>query len=686
MDNEIGYESEHAESLESWIIEKCDDWHDHWQQNYEANFEEYYRIWRGIWSQEDKTRESERSTIVTPATQQAVESAVSEIEEATFGRGTFFNIRDDLKFPDSQPRDEQEAQALNAKMAQTAQDKLKIEYLRNKLADDFNKAQVRKSVNECLINSAVYGTGIAEIVVDVIDEMKPAERMVDGMVGQGIVKEERTLVKLRPIQPQNFKIDPLARSIEDSVGVAIDEFVQPHQIKQLQEQGVYDNVPIGIDPYETSDLDADHTLVEQPDDKVRLTKYYGLVPRHLLERANGEDIVMDAIEEAVEEAVEAEEDVLSAEVEMLSDKSYYVEAMVVIANRSTILKAQENPFYLQDRPIVAFQWDIVPGRFWGRGICEKAYAPQKAMDAELRARIDALALTNAPMIAMDSTRMPRGARPEVRPGKILLTNGDPREVLHPFKFGEVGQITFAHAGEMQRLVQTATGAIDSAGIPGSINGEATAAGISMNLGAIMKRQKRTLVNFQDSFLIPMVKMAACRYMQFDPERYPVNDYTFETTGSLGIIAREYEVTQLVQLLQTMSNDSPVYSLLIESIVDNMQLSNREELVKLISDAQKPNPEAQEMAQLQAQQAMEFQGSQTNALNGQAAESQARAQKIAAETAAIPLQIENERVKAVSQARKVDKDMDADTKKQLEMAKTFVQERKVSTDQAKLLSQ
>ena len=40
----------------------------------------------------------------------------------------------------------------------------------------------------------------------------------------------------------------------------------------------------------------------------------------------------------------------------------------------------------------------------------KGITAQKALDAELRARIDALALTIHPMMAMDATRMPRGAK------------------------------------------------------------------------------------------------------------------------------------------------------------------------------------------------------------------------------------------------------------------------------------
>ena len=93
----------------------------------------------------------------------------------------------------------------------------------------------------------------------------------------------------------------------------------------------------------------------------------------------------------------------------------YVEAIVVIANGGTLLKAEANPYMMKDRPVVAFPWDVVPGRFWGRGVCEKGYNSQKALDTELRARIDALSLTIHPMLAVDATRLPRGAKPEVRP-------------------------------------------------------------------------------------------------------------------------------------------------------------------------------------------------------------------------------------------------------------------------------
>ena len=637
------------QDLEGWIITKCDGWRDHYEANYSQKFDEYYRLWRGIWSEEDRTRATERSRIITPALQQAVESSVAELEEATFGRGKWFDIKDDVHDQNSQD----------------------IEMLRNHLDDDFKKNKVRKGVAECLINAAVFGTGIAEIVLSEEKEMAPATEAVMGgeLQAVGVNIRDRTCVKLRPVMPQNFLIDPVATDIDSALGCAIDEFVSSHLVEQLQESGVYRDVDVQLASTDF-DIEPDQDLTMYNEDKVRLTKYYGLVPRHLLEKAMKDE--------------ESEEEVVELDTEESS--SYYIEASVVIANGSILLKATENPYMMQDRPVIAFPWDVVPSRFWGRGVCEKGYNSQKALDTEIRARIDALALTIHPMMAMDASRMPRGAKPSIQPGKTILTNGNPSEILQPFNFGNVNQITFAQAAALQTMVQTSTGAVDSGGISGGINGDATAAGISMSLGAVIKRHKRTLINFQESFIIPFVTKAAWRYMQFEPEMYPVADYKFHTSSSLGIIAREYEVTQLVQLLQTMSPDTPMYPKLVMSIIDNMNLSNREELIRTLEQANTPNPEAQQAAQ-QAEQAAQqaqlaFQASQSAALNGQAQESAARAQKLTVEAQVIPQELEIDRIKAVTTNLKAGDADDKEFQKRLEISKQLLKEREVAAKEGK----
>ena len=616
------------ESLEEWVMTKCEDWRDNYQSNYEEKFDEYYRLWRGIWDPADTERKSERSRIISPALQQAVESNVAEMEEATFGRGKWFDISDDVNDKESQD----------------------VQYLRNKLTEDFENTKVRKAVAECLINAAVFGTGVGEIVIEEIKEMAPATQpIMDGQLqAVGVNITDRVVVKLKPVMPQNFLIDPVATSIEDAMGVAVDEFVGSHHVEQLQENGAYRDVYVGTAASDT-DLEPDQDITVYSDDRVRLTKYYGLVPKHMLEEATDEKIEGDA---------------------------GYVEAVVVIANGGTLLKAEANPYMMNDRPVVAFPWDVVPSMFWGRGVCEKGYNSQKALDTELRARIDALALTIHPMLAIDATRLPRGAKPEVRPGKMILTNGDPREVLQPFNFGQVGQITFAQAASLQQMVQQATGAVDSAGLAGNVNGEATAAGISMSLGAIIKRHKRTLINFQQSFLIPFVKKAAHRYMQFDPENYPVKDYKFNATSTLGIIAREYEVTQLVQLLQTMKQDSPIYPVLIQSIVDNMNLSNREELIASMQQAQQPNPEAQQAAMQAQQSQLALQQSQTAALSAQAQESQARAQKYSVEAQLEPQEVEIKRIEAITRNLQAGDQDDKEFERRLKVAQAITKDKEV----------
>ena len=620
------------ESLEDWVMNNCDKWRDHYEANYSEKFDEYYRLWRGIWANEDKTRESERSRIIAPALQQAVESSVAELEEATFGRGRWFDIKDD--------RNDNEAQD--------------VVYLREQLHEDFNKTKIRKAVAECLINAAVFGTGVAEVVLSEEKEMSPATQpiMNGDLTAIGVNIRDRVVVKLRPVMPQNFLIDPVATNVDDALGVAIDEFVSRHTVEQLQEQGVYRKGHLG-NAAEDFDIEPDQELTMYQDDKIRLTKYYGLVPRHLLRES---------------------EEYVDLETEEEQEDSYYIEAVVVIANGGVVLKADANPYMMQDRPVVAFPWDVVPSRFWGRGVCEKGYNSQKALDAELRARIDALALTVHPMMAMDATRIPRGTKPEIRAGKLILTNGDPKEILNPFNFGNVSQITFTQAQALQTMVQQATGAVDSAGLAGNINGEATAAGISMSLGALIKRHKRTLINFQESFLLPFVKKAAYRYMQFEPELYPVKDYKFNATSSLGIIAREYEVTQLVQLLQTMQQDSPLYPVLIQSIIDNMNLSNREELIAAMQQAAQPDPAAAEAAQASQQAQIAFQNAQTAALQGQAQESQARAQKLSVESQLLPMEIEIDRIKAATTNIRQGEEDDREFERRLKIADRLMKER------------
>ena len=617
----VAYEGE----LSAWVLGKCQEWRDHYESNYSERHEEYMRLYRNIWSSEDRVRESERSKLIAPALAQAVESNVAELEEATFGRGQIFDIRDN--YGDEDPSD--------------------IEFLRNKLHEDFEMARIRTSVSECLINAAVYGTGIGEIVIEEKKTYTPATRpLMEGAMAQvGVVEGYRPLIKVNPVQPKNFLIDPAASCIDEALGVAIDEFVSRHTVEQLQEQGVYkDDVHVG-DAASDDEIETDPLLGHRPSDRVRLLKYYGLVPRQYL------------IAEGVDE-------------EDIETDSEYVEAIIVIANEGVLLKADVNPYMCQDRPVVSFSWDIVPNTFWGRGVCEKGYMSQKALDTELRARIDALALTTHPMIAMDATRIPRGHKMEIRPGRVLLTNGAPQESIMPFNFGQLNQVSFAQGQQLQQMVSQATGSGEMN--QGQVQNDVTAAGMSMSQGAIVKRQKRTLLNFQENFLIPLVRKSAFRYMQFDPDNYPVQDYTFVPFSTLGAMAREYEVAQLGQILQVTPPDSPAHGAVVQSIIEHLNVGNRESIVAAIEAGNQPNPQEQQMAQMKMQIEQSIAQGQVQLLNAQAAESNSRAQKYSTESQLAPTELT---LKYSDQNN--DGKLDADFEKRVKTAELLLKERDIA---------
>lgn len=553
--------------LVDWVLEYVEEWRLHRDTNYLTDWKEYERLWRGEWAAEDRLRDSERSRITSPALQQAIENHTADIEEAVFGQGDhLFDIEDDMM--DTDPRD--------------------VSYLKSYMKECFKKNKLRKAVGDVTLLASIYGTGIGELVLKKVKELVPATRNMDNVdaVAIGVEEKEKVTVTLKPISPQNFLIDPTATSIDDALGVAIEEFVSAHKIAEGVVAGVYKDTEIGDDATSNKDLEASWIDTEYKDDKVKLIRYYGLVPAKLLDSA-GED--------EVEELFGDKEPS-----ELVEEYGDLVEAIIVIGNDEYLLKAERSPYMMQDRPVIAYQDDTVPNRFWGRGVAEKGYNMQKAIDAQLRSHLDSLALTTVPMMGMDATRLPRGSKFEVRPGKTILTNGNPNEILAPFKFGQTdgGNIQTAQAFE-QMLLQ-ATGTLDSAGMQTQPAG----AELSVTLSSILKKNKRTLVNFQDQFLIPFIEKAAWRFMQFDPENFPVKDWKFIPSSTLGMLAREVEQLQIINLLKTLGSDNPITPILIQGVIKNSSLPNKNELLQQMAQAMQPNPEQQQMQMMATQLQMQ----------------------------------------------------------------------------------
>lgn len=641
--------TESDKELTEWVVSHTDKWRDYRDQNYLTDWQEYERIFRGQWAAEDRTRDSERSRIISPATQQAIETRHAEIMEAIFGQGEWFDIEDDIKDVNG-----------------TALD---VEQLKAQLMEDFNRDKIKKAIDQIELMAEIYGTGIGEIAVKTEKEYSPATQAIPGVKGQaaiGVVEKDRIAVKLVPVNPKNFLVDPNATSLDDAMGCAIEKFVSVHKIVEGMERGIYRKVDLGTDGPD-DDLEATEESVSYQDGRVRMLTYYGLVPREYLEQLENE---------------EAEVADLFPEDSLADDYAELVEAIIVIANGNKLLKAEANPYMMKDRPVMLYQDDTVPGRVWGRGTAEKAYNMQKAIDGSLRMDSDARALTAVPMMAMDATRLPRGAKFEVKPGKSFLTNGDPNQIMMPLRFGTPDDSSVRASQNYERLLLQATGTVDSAGMPSAAPRDAGAGGMSMAMAGIIKKYKRTLTNFQEDFLIPFINKAAWRYMQFDPERYPSVDVKFMPTATLGILAREFEQQQFIALLQTLGPDTPVLPLILKGILGNSSLSNRGELIAALEQMSQPSPEAQQQAQMQQEAAMAKLQADLALLQAQTQKAAAEAQQTMVETQLMPEEL---RVKVV-QAAATNLDQDADFAKRMKLADLMLKEKDIDSNERIALAQ
>jgi hypothetical protein len=185
------------------------------------------------------------------------------------------------------------------------------------------------------------------------------------------------------------------------------------------------------------------------------------------------------------------------------------------------------------------------------------------------------------------------------------------------------------------MLLQATGTLDSQGMISNVARDGGQGGMSMAVASIIKKYKRTLVNFQEDFLIPFIKKAAFRYMQFDPERYPSVDMNFIPTATLGIIAREYEQQQFIGLLQTLGANTPVLPILLKGIIGNSSLSNRMELMAKLDEMMQPDPQAQQIQQAQQQLALQTAQANIAVQTTQAEQNRAEATKLTVEAQLLP---------------------------------------------------
>lgn len=531
---------------------------------FEALWDEFYYKWRGFWNPQLKSSKKERSKLTAPLTSMAVDLTVAEITEAVFGREYFIDLPDDVR----------------------DQERSDVEQARKQLVEDLIKADFREQFGLIAQNGALYGTGLCKIKIGVQKEIRPVKQD-DGSV-IGVAKD---VVEIKPIaiEPGQFVADPSARTIDEMKGCA-HEFTTPiHNIWAKQLDGTY-FTDVDVQPYNARKLmpnrgDTEAGNAQSSSDVAYITEYYGKVPTRLFVKAEAEGRGVELPEGLLEDI----------------DPRETTEVIATIANEGFLLRIIENPLVTGERLILSYQHESVPARFWGRGVCEKGANVQRAMDAEMRARIDALAWSNNPMFAGDLTRMPPRSNLNAWPGKFWGTRGAPKEVLQEFRVSGPDANSFQHMQDLERMGQQATGALDSImSLRAGVRDE-TATGSAMSASGFIKRSKRTMQNIE-GFMGKLVRRVLHLKMEFEPHKYP-KDYDFQVRGTLGMMARELEQQFMVNLVNTLGPDSPATMPIIKAIFEHSGTPIKSEVLAALKAMEEKEPSPEEEAARQAQMAI-----------------------------------------------------------------------------------
>jgi hypothetical protein len=532
--------------------------------DFEALWDEFYAKWRGFWFAEHRSFKTERSKLISPLTSMAVDLTTAEIVEAVLGREYFIDLPDDV----------------------LDQDTTDMEIARTVLVADLKDAGFVEQFALTALNGSLYGTGIMKVQIGTKIVKKPVRRE-DGSLT--VAEEEIVSVKPIAIEPGQFVGDPNGATCIDDMQGCAHEFPMPlHKIREKQGMGVYyGDISIGawdkpiISP-NRGDTEAGNR--KRSNNVAFVTEYYGLVPTRLYMQAVAEGNGTELPDEMVEAIGEFE----------------VTEVIATIANETHLLRVIENPLITGERLMMSYQHESVPGRFYGRGVAEKAASVQRAMDAEMRARIDGLAWANNPMFAGDLTRMPPGANMNAWPGKFWGTRGNPTEVLSEFRIQGPDQNTYAHIQDLERMGQQATGAADSAGLRAGMRDE-TATGSALAASSFIKRSKRTMYNIEE-FLNRLITRIARLKMQYEPTRYP-QDYEFRVRGAIGMMAREIEQQFMVNLASTLGPEHAASMPIIKAIFEHSGSPVKAEVLQALKALEEKQPSPEEQAAQAAQLAL-----------------------------------------------------------------------------------
>jgi hypothetical protein len=276
-------------------------------------------------------------------------------------------------------------------------------------------------------------------------------------------------------------------------------------------------------------------------------------------------------------------DIIDTHTQMVVDSNVHI----LIANRTTILKYEKNPYWDGYPPYIIFSPLIVAGRFPGQGLLEMNMSVKDGIDRLAQMQEDHLKFSTVPMMEVEASALenPEGdMQTGVQPGKVFYKRaGAGPGAVAGIQFPQLGNASFNFQLEMSKEYQRGTFITEQAQGLLDVKGETTATEIQQTQLQSTLSIADIATNIEDNCLIFVAEKIWSRVFQFvdatsNPswstllgdkvgqllDNLPIDQrlrliwghYNFQAYGMSRTLERQQNLSKYKDLLETLAQLGP----------------------------------------------------------------------------------------------------------------------------------
>lgn len=188
------------------------------------------------------------------------------------------------------------------------------------------------------------------------------------------------------------------------------------------------------------------------------------------------------------------------------------EVQIIIADRQEIVRAVQNPFHHQKRPIVRGVMFPIPNEFWGLGLIEPVMSQIDELDTLKRQRLDNINQSLNAMWQVDPLADVELDTLISAPGQVILSS--PLDAVKKLDTPDVTANAFNEATILQQDIESATTPAAVQGNPASGRLGRTARGAQLIIGQALEKFGMSTKLIEEMTLEPMLEMMYALNLQF----------------------------------------------------------------------------------------------------------------------------------------------------------------------------